>query len=53
MVLPKEETKAKCQSGAKHCDLFARVYTLIGFSMDAYRLRAAELPRLKKGGFCC
>ena len=49
MLLSKQEIQAKYQSGAKYYDLFVQLYRLIGFRVEAYRSRAVELLRLKRG----
>jgi len=49
MVLSKQKVQDMYQSGAKHYDLFVRIYPLIGLRMETYRSRAVELLRLKRG----
>ncbi len=49
MVLQKQKTQAKYQSGAKYYDRFMQLYRLMGFRIDDYRCRAVELLQLKKG----
>ena len=49
MVLSKKKIQAKYQSGAKYYDFYVWLYRLIGFRVEAYRLRAIELLDMQPG----
>ena len=49
MALSKQQVQTMYKSGAKRYDLFLRLYSLIGFRMETYRLCAIELLHLQPG----
>ena len=49
MALSKQKVQAKYQSGAEYYDFYVRLYRLIGFHIEAYRLRAVERLHLQQG----
>ena len=48
-MLAKQEIQAAYQRQAKHYDVAVQLYRLLGLRIEAYRSRAVELLRLKRG----